>query len=528
MQTIESILQRITAGSGASIWLALYYGFLLLLLGLLVLAVLNRRIMPFLIALAQEDPKATTARKVRVAWGFATFLSPIFIFCRIEGYTTNLPYRLAASIFFFALVFVGTEIALLLIFQTLFRRLLQVKVSAIFKDLFRMVVYVLALVSIVRTVFGIEDIGTLVAVSSAASIIVGLALQDTLGSIFAGLFLQVDAPISLGDWVLLEGEEGQVVELTWFSTKIITRENQLVSIPNRRVAHAVIKNFSRPTAPLMIHKRIGISYDAPPCQVKDVLIAHMGQVAGVLKDPEPNVFLVEFADSAVTYELRFWIDDLRRWSAISDAVMTGAWYHLRRAEMTIPFPIRTVHLRREVREDPKLHRVVSVLVKVDFLAPLEPTELEIVAGQLKHQLYARGERVFLQGDAGETFYIIWSGAVSVRTMKDGHEVTLARLSRGEYFGEMSLLTGEPRRATIVAEEDTDLLCLDRPAFGILIARNPGIAERMSQILAHRLAETQSRLEEHEKDTLIRRRTHTTSEESMYGKILAGIRTIFGV
>ncbi len=527
MQALESLFSNLASSSAGSLWLGLYYALLLFLLGALFLALMMRRILPLVAWAAGEELQASVVRRIRALWVLVTLLGPVHVFCRVEGFTDNIIYRLSGSAFFFGLVYVATEIVLLLLIQGLFRRVLNVPISAIFKDLLRLVIYILALVSIVRVMFGIEDVGTLVAVSSAASIIVGLALQDTLGNIFAGLFLQMDSPVNLNDWVQIEGEEGLVVEMTWYSTRLVTRENQLVSIPNQRVGKAIIKNFTRPTQPMMVRKRVGVHYSCAPNRVKDVLRRHLAQVPGVLAQPAPDVFLVEFGDSSVNYELRFWISDLRRISAISDAAMTGVWYHLKRAEMEIPFPIRTVILQRPTKAEGSLHRVIQVLCKVDFLAALEPSELESIAGDLKQVLYTRNERIYSQGDPGDTFSIIWSGAVSVKARRGEEEVAVATLKRGDYFGEMSMLTGEPRVATVDALEDTVLLTLDRTAFGFLLARNPGMAEQMSHIIAHRLAATQTRLAEHEKDTLSRQRAGA-EEASIYGRLMAGIKTMFGV
>jgi CRP-like cAMP-binding protein len=168
---------------------------------------------------------------------------------------------------------------------------------------------------------------------------------------------------------------------------------------------------------------------------------------------------------------------------------------------------------------------MPMLKKVDILQPLSEEELRLLADDLTLQVFGKGEVVCRQGDTGTAFYIIRSGHLSVRVRGgDGIEAEVATLAPGMYFGEMSLLTGEPRSATVTAQEDCELLCLDRDSFGVLLQENPAIAQAMSEILAARTQGAQELLEKEREAT---QKVKAVGAESWSHRILEKIRGIFG-
>jgi CRP-like cAMP-binding protein len=303
----------------------------------------------------------------------------------------------------------------------------------------------------------------------------------------------VDRPFKPGDWIEVDGREGKVLGANWRSTRILTRDNDLIHIPNSAVAKGTLLNYSVPTTRHLCRRRVGVEYAAQPNKVRSVLVAMMASTEGVLKDPGPEVFVVDYGDHAVIYELRFWIDDVARRPAIESEVLRGVWYHLKRQGLHIPFPVREVFLHRE-RPERRAEEVLELLQGVDLLRPLKPAEFELLAHDLTRLVFARGEAVFRQGESGSSFFIIRSGRVAVLSRPEGGaEVRVAELKAGDPFGEMSLLTGEPRNSTCVAEEDCELFCIDRETFAELLRSNPPVAERMSEILAARAQDRQAKL-----------------------------------
>ncbi|HXX94560.1 MAG TPA: mechanosensitive ion channel family protein [Planctomycetota bacterium] len=397
-------------------------------------------------------------------------------------------------------------------------------IAPIIRDLVRVLILAGIFVLGVKQAFPEVDIGALVTTSAILSVVVGLALQESLSNVFSGIMLTIDRPFKPGDWVEVDGKEGKVLDSNWRSTRIHTREDDLIYIPNSTMAKSSIINLTDPTPEHLCRKKVGIEYSAPPNRVRTVLVNMMLHVDGVLKEPAPDVFLIAFEDSSITYELRYWIEAYDRRNRIDSEVMRGVWYHLKREGISIPAPIRDVYLHRH-KPERRPEEVIVLLRRVDILAPLKEEDMLMLAEDLSHHLFARGEAICKQGDPGSTFYIIKAGTVGVKVKgSDGVEAEVARLTPGSYFGEMSLLTGEPRSSTCTALEDCELLCLDRDSFGVLLSENPPVAQAMSDILAARSQATKERLHK-ERETMSKPRTQ--DEEAGSRRILEKIRGIFG-
>jgi small-conductance mechanosensitive channel/CRP-like cAMP-binding protein len=395
----------------------------------------------------------------------------------------------------------------------------QAPLAPIIKDLLRALALVAVAILAVKYAFPQVDIGAIMTTSAILSVVVGLALQESLSNIFSGIMLTIDRPYKAGDWIEVDGKEGKVLDSNWRSTRVLTRDDDIIYVPNSTMAKGNIVNLTDPTPEHLCKRRIGIEYAAPPNKVRNVLINVMSHVDGVLATPPPDVHVADYADHAITYELRFWIVDYDRRVKIESEIMRAVWYHLKREGISIPFPIRDVYLKRE-KPAQKPDEVIGLLKKVDFLEALKEDEISMLAEDLSHHLFGRGEAICKQGEPGSTFYIIKSGLIAVKVKKDDADVEVARLQPGSYFGEMSLLAGDPRSATCVALEDSELLTLDRDSFGVLLQENAPIAKAMSDILAARAQATQKRLSE-EKGTDVRR-----SNEDGSKRILERIWTIF--
>src|SRR6185295_14947369 len=243
------------------------------------------------------------------------------------------------------------------------------------------------------------DIGAIMTTSAILSVVVGLALQESLSNVFAGIMLTIDRPFKAGDWVEVDGKEGKVLDANWRSTRILTRDDDIIYVPNSTMAKGNIINLTDPTPEHLCKKRIGIEYGAPPNKVRNVLVEVMGHVDGVIPTPAPDVFLVDYGDSAVTYELRYWIVDYDRRTRIDAEILRAVWYRLKREGIQIPYPIRDVYLHR-AKPESRPDEIIGLLKKVDILQPLKEEELTMLAEDLSHHLYGRGEAVCKQGDPG--------------------------------------------------------------------------------------------------------------------------------
>ena len=326
------------------------------------------------------------------------------------------------------------------------------------------------------------------ATSAVVGAVVGLALQDTLGNLFAGIALHSEAPVHVGDWVRVGDRDGRVEQVSWRAMRLRTWDGDTLTVPNNEVARHAVLNYSHPRAP---HSRvivIGVNYHTPPNRVIGILRKVIEQV-GLLEDPPSGVRIVGYLESAIHYEIRYYFaayDDYRR---LEGEIYRLIWYHFRRHGIEIPFPVRDVFLHRaapavQSRETPA-ERLERALRTVDLFRPLSDDELRKVMARSRPLHYAAGERVIEEGSPGDSFFIIDQGQVLVSKRMGGADREIARLMEGQFFGEMALLTGERRSATIEAATDVDLFMIDKPAFQEILAANPTIAVDISTLLSER-------------------------------------------
>ncbi len=329
---------------------------------------------------------------------------------------------------------------------------------------------------------------TFLTASAIAAAAVGFALQDTLANAFAGLAIQIEKPFRVGHWVSAAGHEGAVAEVTWRATKIRTKLGNLVVIPNSLIAKEAINNFSEPVAPTRAVVEVGAAYGVPPNEVRDAIVVAMRQVPDVLASPAAEALMEDFGASALVYRARFWIADFSRLEYVQDAVRRAIYYEFRRRRIEIPWPIRVSYTRHEAPSDGADRResFAQSLAATPVLGGLEPDALRSLAAAADERIYGDGEVIVCEGDPGESMFLVRSGRAAVTIGRDKREV--ARIDAGGYFGEMSLLTGEPRTATVRATGDCVVLEIRANAFAAYIRSHPEAVERLAATAAERRRE----------------------------------------
>lgn len=392
------------------------------------------------------------------------------------------------------------------------------------RDLILLTCYAIFFVIVLRLKSNINLTGILTT-SAVLTVVVGFAAQTTLSSLISGLMLQIERPFGLGDWIKLGEKYGRVVGITWKSTRLLTREKNLVYIPNAEITNTSFLNYSRPDRSLVSRIKIGIEYGAPPNTVKDVILQVLSQNPQVLKIPSPDIYLTEFGDFAITYEIRFYHNNFAKEPKIKSDINTQIWYALRRNDIKIPFPIRDVHHKHIERrfqakklDSQKISfNIEGLLEHVPVLSALSAEIRTQIAERSKLAEYGAGEFIVRQGDQGDSLYIIRTGSCGVYITKNGgHENKIAAIDSGEFFGEMSLLTGEPITATVRAMADTSVIIIDKENFSKILNDNPAMSIELGEILAKRqkeLAEEAGRMI-----------TYSPSSVSMITKI----KSFFGI
>ncbi len=335
----------------------------------------------------------------------------------------------------------------------------------------------------------------LLAGSGIIAVIIGLAMQDALGNIIAGFTLQLSRPFKAGDWLLLDNQHVKAVEINWRSSRFVTNDDVQLDIPNQQIVKQTVVNYHGGGAQHAMRLEIAVEYDAPPNKVKEVLCQAAASAGGVIPEPTPNVFLKSFGDSAVVYEIRFWMEDHRLLNLATDSIRTTAWYALRREGIKIPYPTRTVKLERHRRlEDNFTGNEVVPTIELLRAQPLfdgvSEDHLRLVAARSPILCYGTGEAIICQDAAGSSMFVLVRGEVGVLVKTGGQTTRVATLSAGDCFGEMSLLSGETRSASILAVTDSDILEITRATFARLIEKDPELLPRLSELLAKRQMETE--------------------------------------
>ncbi len=366
----------------------------------------------------------------------------------------------------------------------------KVQVPGIVRDLVVGLVYLVVGLIFASTVLKI-DLAPILTLSGLLSLVLGLALQETLGNLFAGLAINLEPPFSLGDWVEVEGSVGQVVEVTWRATKLRTRNDQIVVIPNNTIAKAKVINYQQLGAHAQ-NVRVGVAYGVSPDDVRSAIFACVAEVPEICPDPPPTVRLMSFGDSAIDYDIMFWIRDYNRNVLIADDLRSRIWYKFQQRGIEIPWPIRTVYMR----DDEQLHRAeldskYGTLMLVDFLGALDEVEKRELALAARVFRAAANENIFVQNEAGDSLFIISSGQVELYLGTREARHRLAVFSEGMFFGEMALLTGEPRTASACTLTPCELLVLTKDDLDPIFHRRPELTGEVARIIGERRAHTEA-------------------------------------
>lgn len=321
--------------------------------------------------------------------------------------------------------------------------------------------------------------GQLLATSAVGAVIMGFAVQDTLSNFFAGLALQIDRPFKPGHWIEVGPFQGRVKEITWRATKIQTKAGNLVVVPNNIVGKEAINNYSEPSSPTRLFVEVGAGYQHPPNVVRDAMIAAMRRCPRVLTEPRPDVVMMDFGASALIFHARFWVNDFSQDTRAKDEVRTAIYYEFRRRDIEIPFPIQVEYSRESAPgETPeRREQYARALAAVPIFATLPADGQVAIALAAVERLFARGEAIVTEGEAGDSLFVVLDGSVAITVGVERREVAVTEA--GGYFGEMSLLTGEARTASVTARQDTSVLEIPAAAFATYVREHPSVLEAIA-------------------------------------------------
>ena len=331
------------------------------------------------------------------------------------------------------------------------------------------------------------NVVALVAVPTVLTAVIGFALKDTITRLFEGIML--GRIMHIGDWVNLVGKEGQVADISLGHVTLKTREGDWVMVPNNLVAQKEIVNYSRPTRQHLCSVAIEAAFSDSPTRVIEVLERAAASAPGVVTPPVPQALVAAYQDSGIQYRVRFWIDNYAERMQIESRVLAYIWQAFRRNGIEVPYPVRVMQppTQAEQTAEQSRHAIRERLAQIDFLAGLAPVELDRLATGVERRVYLPGEAVVREGEPGEEFFYVDRGNATISTRTTAGNQTVVKLAASQYFGEMSLLTGEPRAATVTADTELHVLVVGKRIMQELIAANPMLAEHMGSTLVERQA-----------------------------------------
>ena len=365
----------------------------------------------------------------------------------------------------------------------------KIHFSTIGKDLLMLTLWFAVLMTVLYTDFGVQPLSILTTTTVFAAVL-GFALQETLGNVFSGLSLTMGRPFEPGDWIRSGTHVGRVKGISWRATTIVTRDNERLEIPNSVIAKDVLFNYA--TGHVRDQIVVGISYGVPPNHVREVVLTLLRDVPLVLREPAPEVLAFSYSDFAIQYQIKYSIADYGAQEHVRDRVASSLWYALRRHSIEIPFPTRTVHVRdagrdEDDRADAAFEReLMADLRQIDWLRGLSDDELKLLVPTVSVRQFGAGEMLVRAGEQGDSMFIVRSGKAEVfGHTADGQIRHVANYARGDVTGEMALMTGEPRTASVRALTDLEVIEMDREGFVRLFKEHPDAAAGIGDIITAR-------------------------------------------
>jgi len=372
------------------------------------------------------------------------------------------------------------------------------------------IIYFMACVGIIAFVYE-QQLTSILATSGVIAMIIGLAIQINISNIFSGIAINLERPFRIGDWVKVgDFEEGKIVDITWRSTRLQTRADCILSIPNSQASESSILNYCYPDESFWLWPTIYVHPIHPPERVKKILLDALLSTQKILKDPAPVIIFTGINEWAAGYWVAFCANDYANKFFILEDVWTRIWYHLNRAGITPAVQRQEVYWFKGIKErgGEEATKPITLLQEVEIFKPFSTEAKQYLSEHIRRYRFQKDDTIVRQGDQGDSLFIIVEGVVGVRVASEGVTTEIARLGAGNIFGEMALLTGEHRKASVVAVADTMLYEITKADIRPLLEKQPEVTELISKVLVKRQLDFKDRVKgrnivpETEKENLI--------------------------
>jgi small-conductance mechanosensitive channel len=357
--------------------------------------------------------------------------------------------------------------------------------AKLIQDLLAGVIYLASLFAIVSYVFDLPIQG-LLATSGVVAIILGLALQSTLGDVFSGIVLSLSRPYRPGDWVNVEGgTDGRVIEMNWRATSILTPRRDLAIVPNSTIAKSKIVNVSSPSGLHGTTVTVQVDAKTPPSRGSEILEHAIRNCRLIIATPAPTITVKAINAAYTEFEIAFFVEELASTVKAQNELFDLTYRHLAAADIELASPQNGP----AVDGDAQTRRtgLERLLELVAIFATFTPDERAAIAAKLKERSYDEGETLVEPGTVLQSLFIIGSGVVSFTRQEMEGEMELLRLGPGDHFGEIGMLTGAGAIAKLTASLPTTVYELAKSDLTPILESRPQAAQELCRALARRQA-----------------------------------------
>ena len=429
-------------------------------------------------------------------------------------------FRILKVILWFILIVAIIRFINSLIFGRALRKTSSYELTNLIRNVVVILIYIIAFFIIFQSQYPTVQLAPLFTGSTIIGIVVGLALQDTLGNLFSGLAQQADQIYQVGDVISLSTKGTGVVEsITWRGIKIRTFQNKLLVIGNSVLGKEIIEVAPKQN----LNARIvffNTLYTNPPAKTIQTVREAVRQCDNVSPKIRPIVRVRNLGDNGLDYEVKYWLIDYTKYNDTDALVRQRIWYAFQRENIDFAYPTRTLYIEKEPQPEVFVENENAIyerITGVPIFAPLSEAEAQKLAVAAETRIFAPGEPIVQQGERGGMMFIIHRGSVNVYLDEKTETTLITTLREGDFFGEMGLFTGELRVASVVAKDETEVLQISKATLKPVFENNPKLVQTLSDFIEERRREITQ--EENTDETTIRQERKT---------IIKSIRSFFGL
>lgn len=406
-----------------------------------------------------------------------------------------------------------------LVFGAALRKASNQETSGLLRNVVSIIIYIVAFFTIYKSQYPNHDLTTIFAGSTIIGVVLGLALQDTLGNLFAGLALQADQPFQIGDVISIPNKGSGVVEsVSWRGLKIRTFQNKLLIISNANLGKEAIEVAPRDNLNARLVSFNTLYSDSPAKTIHSVRDV-VRQVENVSPKMRPIVRIRNLGDSGLEWEVKYWLEDYTKFNDTDALIRQRIWYVFQREQIEFSYPTRTIHVETKQQDnvfEETDDAIFERLSNIPIFAPLSDEETKKLAQSCLVRVFAPDEVIVRKGQKGNSMFVVHRGAVKIQIIENKTPKIVAELKDGDIFGEMGLFTGETRTADVISTEETEVLEINHTAVKPLFHDNPNLVEALSETIAERRTLLTQKLSENSYSTDLESKSIFDSIKSFFG------------